>query len=142
MIASTGYLRHVCEIVRDVARALDHAHQQGVVHRDIKPQNIMIDQRGGVKVIDFGVARFYDDATITQQGQLVGTPMYMSPEQVAGHAVDGRSDIYSLGLVMYELLTLRRPLVAPTREAILRGVVTKAMVPLRSAFPGRMSSCP
>jgi hypothetical protein len=83
-----------------------------------------------VKVIDFGVARFFDEATITQPGQLVGTPMYMSPEQVAGHSVDGRSDIYSLGLVMYEMLTLRRPLMAPTREAILRGVVTKAMVPV------------
>jgi hypothetical protein len=82
-------------------------------------------------VIDFGVARFYDGATLTQTGALVGTPMYMSPEQVAGRInVDHRSDIYSLGLVMYELLTLRRPIHAPTREAILRRVVTKPMIPV------------
>jgi serine/threonine protein kinase len=136
VIASGDYVKHVCEIIRDAALALDHAHRQHVVHRDIKPQNIMLDQDGVVKVIDFGVARFFDDATITQQGQLVGTPMYMSPEQVAGHAVDGRSDIYSLGLVMYEMLTLRRPLLAPTREAILRGVVTKALVPVSWKNPG------
>ena len=129
-IASGEYVKHVCDIMRDAARALDHAHRQHMVHRDIKPQNIMLDQNGVVKVIDFGVARFFDEATLTQPGQLVGTPMYMSPEQVAGHLVDGRSDIYSLGLVMYEMLTLRRPLMAPTREAILRGVVTKAMVPV------------
>jgi len=130
LIQSRAYIRRVCEIVRDAALALEHAHSQGVIHRDVKPQNIMLDRQGRVHVIDFGVAHFFDGAMLTEPGQLVGTPMYMSPEQVVGRGVDHRSDIYSLGLVMYELLTLRPPLQAPTREAVLRGVVTKAMVPV------------
>jgi serine/threonine protein kinase len=131
IITAPAYIRRVCEIGRDAALALQHAHEQGVIHRDIKPQNIMLDRNGQIHVIDFGIARFFDGNTLTQTGALVGTPMYMSPEQVSGRVhVDHRSDIYSLGLVMYELLTLRRPLYAPTREAILRGVITKAAIPL------------
>ena len=128
VISSKEYIRAVCEIIRDAAVA--HAHDQGVIHRDIKPQNIMLDRQGHLHIIDFGVAWFFEADVITDTGQLVGTPMYMSPEQVAGHHVDQRTDVYSLGMTMYELLTLRRPLHAPTREGILRGIVTKAMVPV------------
>jgi serine/threonine protein kinase len=110
VIAAPAHIRRCCEVIREAALALGYAHGQGVVHRDIKPGNLMLDRQGQVHVIDFGVARFFEDATVTQTGQLVGTPMYMSPEQVTGRlAADRRSDLYALGLVLYELLTLRPP---------------------------------
>jgi serine/threonine protein kinase len=132
VIATEGYIRRCCELIRDVAHALDHAHKQGVVHRDIKPANLLLDRDGLVHLIDFGIARFYEDMTVTNTGQLVGTPMYMSPEQVTGRlALDHRTDIYSLGLVLYELLTLRPPILARARDDLLRKIVTKTMPPLR-----------
>jgi serine/threonine protein kinase/CheY-like chemotaxis protein len=130
-VASPTHIRRCCEIVRDAASALDHAHRRGVIHRDIKPGNLLLDRRGAVHVIDFGLARHYEDNTVTQTGDLIGTPMYMSPEQVSGRLeLDGRTDIYSLGLVLYELLTLRRPFLAPNREGILRQIVSKPMPPV------------
>jgi len=129
--SSAGYIGRCCEIVRDAARALHHAHQNGVVHRDIKPENLILGEDGQVHIIDFGIARFFEDAELTGSGQLVGTPLYMSPEQVSGRVqVTHLSDIYSLGLVLYELLTLRPPFRAPNREALLRQVVTKATPPI------------
>jgi serine/threonine protein kinase len=125
--SASGHIRRACELVRDVAGALAHAHERGVVHRDIKPDNILLDKSGKVHVIDFGVARFFDDLSVTYTGQLVGTPLYMSPEQVTGRgAIDPRTDVYSLGLVLYELLTLRPPLEAANRENLLRTIVTAA----------------
>jgi serine/threonine protein kinase len=130
LLASRPYLRRCCEVVAEAATALAHAHERGVVHRDVKPENILIDRQGRVHLIDFGVARFLEDVTLTNTGTLVGTPMYMSPEQVTGRLdLDGRTDVYSLGLVLYELLTLTRPIAAPTREGILRQVATKALPP-------------
>jgi serine/threonine protein kinase len=131
MMTSTDYIRRCCEIVKDTAIALTHAHERGVIHRDIKPDNLILDRRGHVHVIDFGLARFFEDATLTSTGALVGTPMYMSPEQVTGRLqVDHRTDIYSLGLVLYELLSLRKPIVAATREGVLRQIVTKPLPPV------------
>ncbi len=131
LIASPDYIRQCCEIVRDAAIALAHAHDRGVIHRDIKPENILLDRQGNTQLIDFGLARFYEDATLTSSGALVGTPMYMSPEQVTGRIeLDHRTDIYSLGLVLYEMLTLAKPFSSPTRDGILRQIVTKAMIPL------------
>ena len=78
------YVRRVVEVIRDAAQALAHAHEQGVMHRDIKPDNLLLDRQGKVHLIDFGVARFFDDQSVTYTGQLVGTPLYMSPEQVTG----------------------------------------------------------
>ena len=101
-------VRRVAEIVARVAEALDYAHAQGVVHRDIKPSNIMVMSDGNVKVTDFGIARLASSGR-TQSGRLLGTPNYMSPEQISGHAVDGRSDLFSLGVVLYVLLTGERP---------------------------------
>ncbi|MEX2026122.1 MAG: serine/threonine-protein kinase, partial [Pirellulaceae bacterium] len=125
------HIRRSCELIRDVAAALAHAHDRGVVHRDIKPDNLLLDKRGQIRVIDFGVARFFDDLSVTYTGQLVGTPLYMSPEQVTGRgAIDPRTDIYSLGLVLYELLTLRPPLEATHRENLLRTIVTKPLPPI------------
>ncbi len=97
------------EITSQVAEALDYAHKHGVIHRDIKPSNIMFDQNTGkIKLADFGVARIAS-STKTRTGTVVGTPPYMSPEQLAGHRVDGRSDVFSLGVVLFELIAGRRP---------------------------------
>ena len=95
-------------VARSVADALAYAHTEGVVHRDIKPDNILLDKRGNVLVTDFGIAKAAQAATaaqLTTEGMIIGTPQYMSPEQAAGDAVDGRSDIYSLGIVLYQMLS-------------------------------------
>ena len=100
-------------IITEVAYALAAAHDLGLVHRDIKPDNIMIDEHGGVKVADFGLARQVAESTeLTGEGVACGTPPYMSPEQIGGLAVDGRSDLYSLGIVLYECLAGKRPFAA------------------------------
>jgi hypothetical protein len=137
LISSAAYVRRCAELARDAALALAHAHERGVIHRDIKPENLLLDRQGQVRLVDFGLARFFEDVTLTNTGALIGTPMYMSPEQVTGRiAVDPRTDVYSLGLVLYELLALERPIRAPTRETVLRQVVTKALRPISSLNRG------
>ena len=107
-----GTLLPAAEVLRLVirlARALDYAHRQGVVHRDIKPANVMLDRAGGhLKVMDFGIARIADGSR-TRTGLVLGTPSFMSPEQLAGLKVDGRSDLYSLGVMLFQLLTAQLP---------------------------------
>ncbi len=100
-----------------VLMGLDHAHQQGIVHRDIKPANVFIQQDDTVKIMDFGVARL-TSASMTGTGNIVGTADYMSPEQVQGQKVDGRSDLFSVGCLLYELVTGRRPFHADNLMAI------------------------
>ena len=104
--------------VATVADALDYAHQQGVVHRDIKPANIMLTKDRVVKVMDFGIAKMASSSK-TQTNIVLGTPTYMSPEQIAGKKVDGRSDIFSLGIVLFELLTGQLPFTADNLSAVL-----------------------
>ena len=119
----------VLEIIGSVAEALDYAHKNGVVHRDIKPANIMLLEGDKIKVADFGIARL-PDSTRTQTGDIFGTPNYMSPEQVAGKKVDGRSDLFSLGAVMYNLLTGKKPFEADTMAAIMYNISKANYIPL------------
>src|SRR6202140_1175298 len=106
-------------IVEQVSRALDTAHSEGVIHRDLKPQNIMRDKNGRIVVMDFGLARSLGETGLTQTGAIVGTLEYMSPEQALGATLDQRSDIFSGGLIFYELLTGRAPYEADTAIASL-----------------------
>src|SRR6202166_4345455 len=107
------------QIVAQVCRALESAHAAGVVHRDLKPQNIMLDAKGRVFVMDFGIAHSLETPGMTQTGALMGTPEYMSPEQDRGFKVDERSDLFSLGIIFYELLTGISPYKADTALATL-----------------------
>ncbi|MCJ8499533.1 CHASE2 domain-containing serine/threonine-protein kinase [Desulfatitalea alkaliphila] len=116
-------------IVADVAVALDYAHNQGVIHRDIKPANIMLLEDGRVKVTDFGIALVVD-ASRTGTGILLGTPNYMSPEQVAGQTLDGRSDLFSLGIVLYELLVGAKPFRGDTINQIIYAIMHEAHPPV------------
>jgi serine/threonine-protein kinase len=112
----------VASIVRDTALALDYAHSMGVVHRDIKPANIILTRDGTVKIMDFGVARL-ESSNLTVEGQFIGTPNFMSPEQITGSKVDGRSDIFSLGVVLFLLLTGKRPFTADTMHGVTLKIV-------------------
>ena len=96
-------------IARQVCHGLEEAHKLNVVHRDLKPQNIMLDDDGNARIMDFGIARSLTGKSLTGVGVLIGTPEYMSPEQVEGKDVDQRSDIYSLGVILYEMVAGRRP---------------------------------
>ena len=100
-------------LVRNVLDALEHAHERGVIHRDIKPANVMLTRQGRVKVMDFGIARLVGGQRLTSTGAAVGTPSYMAPEQLLGQEIDGRSDVYAVGTLLFELLTAHVPFDAP-----------------------------
>ncbi|HVR76682.1 MAG TPA: serine/threonine-protein kinase [Planctomycetota bacterium] len=129
-------LREAARLIVSVARALAHAHEQGVIHRDIKPGNILLDQAGFPHLGDFGLARRQEgEITVTLEGQILGTPAYMSPEQAAGSVdVDARSDIYSLGTVLYELITGQLPF-SGGRSQVIFQVLHEEPRPPRSVQP-------
>jgi serine/threonine-protein kinase len=118
----------VFSILRQTATALDYAHKKGIVHRDIKPANILIHETTVAKITDFGVAKILSQQ-MTQAGVMMGTPNYMSPEQVQGHAVDGRADQFSLAVIAYEMLTGEKPFVADHLPSLLYRIVREDPVP-------------
>jgi serine/threonine protein kinase len=115
-------------IAKQVCEGLEEAHRLGVVHRDLKPQNIMIDREGNARIMDFGIARSLEAKGITEEGLIIGTPEYMSPEQVEGKKVDQRSDVYSMGVILYEMVTGRVPFEGKTPLSVASKHMTQVPV--------------
>lgn len=130
----SNYFRRAAELAMQAAEALHFAHEQGVVHRDVKPSNLMIDATGRLWVTDFGLAHLESDATLTMSGDILGTLRYMSPEQSSGKPgrVDYRTDVYSLGATLYEMLTLEPLFLEADRQAILSCILNDEPRPLRT----------
>jgi len=122
-------------IALQVARALDYAHFRGIVHRDIKPANVMISYRGEVKLMDFGIARDDRLRDLTEAGTGLGTPSYMSPEQIVGDKVDFRSDLFSVGIVLYQMLTGRKPFVEDPQRSVMQAIRLDRYTPMRKVNP-------
>jgi predicted Ser/Thr protein kinase len=128
-------------IIDRILEALEHAHRAGIVHRDMKPANVMVTSGGGVKIMDFGIARVGGAEHKTATGHLMGTPAYMSPEQVLSHEVDGRADLYSVGVVLYRLLTGTLPFKADSAIAMLQRQIADTPTPLHLHREGLPDWC-
>ncbi len=124
----------VVDVISQIADALDYAHSKGVVHRDVKPANVLITPEGRVKITDFGIARV-DTSNLTHEGQLLGTPNYMAPEQILGRDVDHRADIFALGVVLYEALTRRKPFQGENLTVVSHRVVYEPFTPPEEFVP-------
>ena len=152
LLEETGRIppREAAEVMLQVSRGLESAHAEGIIHRDLKPQNIMIDNQGRAAVMDFGIAFSTDSAVeklaatrhsagvtsaITEFGSLLGTPRYMSPEQAKGEAIDCRSDLFTVGLIFYQLLTGVVPFAAKTRKETLRKRIEEPVKPVNNLNP-------
>jgi len=125
----------VLDIVAQVAQGLAYAHEHEIVHRDVKPSNIMVVRDGHVKITDFGIARMASSSVRTQTGMVLGSPKYMSPEQVMGKAIDQRSDIFSLGVMLYEMLTGQAPFNGENINAIMYQTLNAASTPPSTLNP-------
>jgi serine/threonine protein kinase len=133
-------LEQSLKMIRDLLSALDYAHKQGIVHRDIKPANLLIEPGGRVKLTDFGVARMQDSGEATRtQGSMIGTLKYMSPEQVQGQKIDSRADLFSVGVVLYQLLTDKRPFDGDNDFSIIHQIIGHTPAP-PSSFNARLPS--
>ncbi len=133
-----GWYRHVARQFQDIASALHAAHVEGVIHRDVKPQNILIASDGSTRIADFGLAKVRDEVAVTRTGDLSGTPLYMSPEQASprGSGIDARSDVFSLGVSLYECLTLERPFQADTPQQLTERILLHDPRDPREVRPG------
>jgi len=129
-------LAQTLNILSQVAHGLDYAHQNGVIHRDVKPANLIITRSGAVKIVDFGIARLAEATIHTREGITVGTLAYMSPEQARGEPVDARADQYSLGVIAYELLQGCNPFQAENATGVLYRILTHNPPLLSSTLPG------
>jgi serine/threonine protein kinase len=134
---SRGYCQSVARLMVQGAEAIQHAHEYGVIHRDVKPSNLLLDRDGKLWVTDFGLARMQSDSGVTMTGDVVGTLRYMSPEQAAGATalVDARADVYALGATLYELLTLRPAHTGDNRQQVLRNIEAREPIPPRQLNP-------
>lgn len=131
--------QQIIDIGDQISTALDYTHQKGIIHRDIKPANIILTPTGQVKITDFGIARI-EDTQQTIDGMVLGTPLYISPEQAKGQPIDGRSDLYSLGVILYELTTWERPIKRESWEQLYRSILhDKPKPPIRDKTP--LPSC-
>ena len=127
--------KEIMNYTAQILRALDHAHSKGIIHRDIKPQNIMLLKNGKIKVTDFGIAKLPNAETVTMTDKAIGTVYYISPEQASGKKIDPRSDIYSLGVVMYEMATGKLPFVADSPVSVALMQVNNQPRPPREILP-------
>ena len=125
----------VLSIVSQTASALHAAHQAGLVHRDVKPGNLLITPEGSVKITDFGIARLADQVPLTATGQVMGTVQYLAPEQAGGKPASAATDIYSLGIVAYEALAGRRPFKGESQVAIAMAQIKETPTELPSSIP-------
>jgi serine/threonine protein kinase len=126
LINSVKFIPHdiALAIAYEICQGIEHAHQKGVVHRDIKPANILLSKKGQLKITDFGLAQAQDLTSITVTGAIVGTPAYMSPEQAAGKRIDTRSDLFSLGVVIYEMITGTKPFQGESYSSVIHAILT------------------
>ena len=136
----TASPERIFSVLAQTAAALDYAHGKGIVHRDVKPANIMIAAEGAVKITDFGIAKIAASEQLTMTGSIVGTPHYMSPEQVQGHPVDGRSDQFSLAVIAFEMLTGEKPHAGEQLTTVVYKIVAEDPIPARRLNPALSAS--
>jgi len=129
-----GPPQQIISVLRQAAAALDYAHSRGVIHRDIKPANLLLTPEGAVKIADFGVAKILTQ-TVTMTGTVLGSPAYMSPEQIKAEPIDGRTDQYSLAVVAYELFTGKKPFEAETLSSLVFKIAQQPPPPLDNVPP-------